>query len=196
MDYPIDETLSAIRGNTSMADAWAKVVEHCKASFPLLPWNSLPVLDFERDVAATIKWLQRQLEDIPEACVLYLGLDTLNMRGEEGTNIEFGGTANCDSVRADADWLVNARLVYGDSHLIVGLYELKCAYQMAPWKAAFDFCDYMFFLAYSGIVLADAFDRLPTDRTLIPIWGFHDGDLFMLGRKESGKFMRICEYEQ
>jgi hypothetical protein len=196
MEYPVDETLAAIRANTSMPEAWTKIVNGCKASYPQLPWNSLPALNFERDVAAAINWLQVQLEDIPEACVIYLGLDTINMRDGEGTNIEFGGTANCASLRADADWLVEARLVYGDSHLILGLYELKSVYETVPWEIAYDLCDYIFFLGYSGIVLADAFDRLPTKRTLIPVWGFHDGDLFMLGRKEAGKFIRICEYDE
>ena len=59
--------------------------------------------------------------------------------------------------------------------------------------AAHRVCDYIFFLGYSGVVLAESFARLDTPRTLLPAWGFHDGDLFALGRKQGGGFTRLCK---
>ncbi len=129
---------------------------------------------------------------MPNATGIYLGLDTLNMGEGEGTNIEFGGTAACDVSKDEVDW-VYGKLKYGESHLIGGLYELQRIYSEPDWESSFSFTDYILFLGYSGIILGQAFIRLATKRRLLPAWGFHDGDLFVLGRKTPEKFDFICK---
>ena len=140
-----------------------------------------------------------QLEMLPEARGLYLGLDTLNMRGGHGTNIEIGGSSQCDPSSDDIQWVFARNLRYGRKHLIYGLYELKEVYSTDAWVAVSDLCDYIFFLGYSGIVLAESFKRLDTARTLLPVWGFHDCVLFALGRKEKQRVhpnMQIIDTER
>jgi hypothetical protein len=123
---------------------------------------------------------------------IYLGLDTLNVRDGRGTNIDFGGTPNCDPNQDSADWVWEADLEYGKPHLIQGLYRLQDAYRTEPWREAFQLLDYIFFLGYSGIILCSAFEKLSPPRDLLPAWGFHDGDMFTLGRMRVGTFSRIC----
>lgn len=192
MDLPIDETLAVVLSHSTPAAGWADIITLCRASCPNAPWDSLPSLDFERDIGAATAWLTAQLDAVPNAVGIYLGLDTLNMGDGDGKNIEFGGTPNCDATLDSVDWLYKSKgLDYGANHLIYGLYELQVIYQSEPWEAASSLCDYTFFLGYSGIILAQAFERLSTPRTLLPVWGFHDGDLFTLGRKHGGAFTRF-----
>jgi len=44
-----------------------------------------------------------------------------------------------------------------------------------------------------GLVLAEAMDRLRVSTPLLAAWGFHDGDLFFLGRRDADRFERICK---
>ena len=193
MNKPIDETLVVVRDHRSPAAGWADILALCRIACPSAPWGTLPILDFERDISAATVWLTSQLARVPDAFGIYLGLDTLNMCEGDGKNLEFGGTPNCDVASDSVDWLYNGELKYGDDHLIYGLYELQRVYTTEPWEEAFDLCDYIFFLGYSGIVLAQAFERISTPRTLLPAWGFHDGDIFALGRKRDGEFTRLCK---
>lgn len=194
MHLPIDATLDVILRHTSAPTAWAEIVELCRTCSPDAPWDSLPKPDLERDIAAAHHWLESQLNTVPEAVGIYLGLDTLNMNEGAGKNVEFGGTSDCDPANESVDWL-GGELDYGSDHLIYGLYELQRMYETDAWKQAFSLCDYIFFLGYSGIVLTQAFERLSTNRTLMPIWGFHDGDMFTLGRKRDGQFTRFISCE-
>ena len=192
MEYPIRETLAVIRDAKESEKAWVQVVALCRAAAPSAPWGELATPNIERDVVAATTWLEGQLATLPEARGLYLGLDTLNMRGGRGTNIEVGGSYDCDPLSNDIQWVYAGKLHYGRKHLIYGLYELQAVYSSDAWGPVYSLCDYMFFLGYSGVVLAEAFERLNTSRTLLPVWGFHDGDLFALGRKRDNRFTRIC----
>jgi hypothetical protein len=174
--YPIRETLAVVRDGTEPEATWADVVALCRAACPSAPWDGLVWPDIGRDVSAATTWLEAQLADLPDARGLYLGLDTLNMRGGRGTNIEIGGSSDCDPLSDDIQWVFARNLRYGRKHLIYGLYELRAVYSSDAWGAAYSLCDYIFFLGYSGVVLAGAFERLDTPRTLLPVWGFHDGD--------------------
>lgn len=192
MNLPIRETLAVVRDTTEPRRAWADVVALCRAAVPAAPWDDLASPNLERDISAATGWLKAQLAALPDARGLYLGLDTLNMRGGRGTNVEIGGSSGCDLLADGIDWVYAGDLDYGAKHLIGGLYELREVYSSDAWAAAYRVCDYIFFLGYSGVVLAESFARLDTPRTLLPAWGFHDGDLFALGRKQGGGFTRLC----
>ena len=146
----------------------------------------------ERDISVASQWLLSQLATQPDARGIYLGLDTLNMDDGSGTNVDFGGTADCDVSQDQVDW-VYGKLKHGEMHLIRGLFELHQIYSRPEWEAAFSFADYILFLGYTGIILGQAFIRLSTNRSLLPAWGFHDGDLFALGRKTPERFDFICK---
>ena len=89
----------------------------------------------------------------------------------------------------------------GKPHLIRGLYELHSVYSGPAWRVRdeavaqgtyFAFADYALFLGYSGIILRHAFGHFPADRSLLAVWGFHDGDMFLLGRMKRGRFAALC----
>jgi hypothetical protein len=191
---PIEGTLSIVREKRPPETAWGEILALGRRAHAFRPWDSLPTMDFERDIVAATNWLTAELRALPDAVGLYLGLDTLNMDWEDGAkNVEFGGSSNCDPTQDSPAWLWSAELQYGSDHLIEGLRDLNHVYRTEKWEDAFDFCDYILFLGYSGIVFAEAFERLETPRTLLPAWGFHDGDMFTLGRKQNGTFTRMCK---
>lgn len=192
MEKAINKILEIVRTEQDPQLAWVKVISLCRDGKPSGLWDVLPTPDIERDVVAVSEWLSAQLSGLPEIKGIYLGLDTLNMDDGNGTNVEFGGSAACDSSQVEIEW-VYGKLEYGDSHLIYGMLELQRIYSQPEWRSAFSFADYILFLGYSGIVLGQAFIRLPTNRSLLPAWGFHDGDLFALGRKTPERFEFICK---
>jgi hypothetical protein len=198
---PIDDILTAIRSHSTPSDAWRAVLATCRESAFRAPWDYLPAPDIERDIEAARHWLALQLPGLRDVTGIYLGLDTLNMGGRRGTNVEIGGSASCDPTSDSQDWICG-ELKRGSKHLIRGLRELKVEYSKARWKVRDEsvaqgsyssFADYTLFLGYSGILLGHAFSRLTPTRPLLAAWGFHDGDLFLLGRMTSSGFDLLCQ---
>lgn len=186
------QTLAVVREHTDPAAAWKELVDVCRRVHPLCPWNDLPSPDFAADVELAVPWLNRHLRQYPEASGVYLGLDTLNMRGGRGTNIEIGSSSECDSNLDSPDWVWDAVLDYGPSHLLRGLVKSQEVYSRPAWAPAFNLCNYVFFLGYAGIVLTQAMAELTFPTTMMLVWGFHDGDLFTLGRYRQGSFTKLC----
>jgi len=198
---PIEDTLAAIRGHELADDAWSETLNICRRSAAAAPWHKLPQPNIKADVVAAHDWLRAQLEGLGPVTGIYLGLDTLNMEAGHGKNVEIGGTTQCDPLKDSSEW-VWTELRYGDDHLIRGLFDMHQEFSCEQWRtrdetiaqgSAFSFADYILFLAYSGIVLGHAFKRLPISRTVLPVWGFHDGDLFLLGRKSPDSFTFLCK---
>jgi hypothetical protein len=198
---PVADVLTAVRSNHKPEDAWNETLQICRRSAPAAPWDRLATPDFRRDIVQACAWLREELEQLGPVTGIYLGLDTLNMGDGDGPNIEIAGTTGCDPLTDSQDW-VKGDLVYGGVHLIIGLFEMRQEYSQPQWRvrdetiaqgSAFSFADYVLFLAYSGIVLMHAFVRLRITRPTLPVWGFHDGDLFLLGRTVPEGFMTICQ---
>lgn len=200
-ELPIDDTLAAIRRHETPDGAWNEILGICRRSAAAAPWDNLPAPDIKSDIIAAEKWLLAELEDLGSVTGIYLGLDTLNMRNGHGTNVELGGTTECDPLKDSIDWL-GTKLQYGRDHLIRGLCEMHREFSSERWRIrdetiaqgdAYSFADYILFLGYSGIVLGHAFKLLRVNRTILPVWGFHDGDLFLLGRKTPDSFTFLCK---
>jgi len=188
----IDQTLALVRGHTDSASDWTQLVDICRQVHPNCPWDDLPPPDVQSDLHDTWQWLQKELAEQPDAIGLYLGLDTLNMRDGKGMNIDFGATTECDSASDSPDWVWDVTLSYGSHHLIRGLVGLQATYSRPVWRDSFDLCDYVFFLGYSGMILSEVFESFTLPSTFMPVWGFHDGDMFTLGRYHNGAFTRLC----
>jgi hypothetical protein len=200
---PIRELLAAIQSAPEPTSAWREVLSICSRSAAGAPWESLITPDINRDIKNARNWLTRQLQLMKDASGIYLGLDTLNMRGGRGKNVEIGGSVDCDPLQDSTDWLFGSarKLQYGTKHLIRGLYELNESYSQDNWCVRDDkvargnyrsFAEYTLFLSYSGIVLGHACKRLSLKRTFLVIWGFHDGDMFLLGRRIPSDFVFLC----
>lgn len=192
MDYPIDGVLDAVRTHAELRAGWHQILDLCRATAPKAEWDKLPVPDLERDIQAASSWVQLSLGSEPGPAGIYLGLDTLNMRRGKGTNVEIGVAAGEASSFATPEWVFDLPVRYGDGHLIRGLLELHQVYSKRRWRPVFDLCDYILFLGYSGLVFAQVFVRMREPRPLFPMWGFHDGDIFLLGHRSDGEFVRIC----
>jgi len=129
---------------------------------------------------------------MPDASGIYLGLDTLNMDGSKGTNLQIGGSTSCEMASDSLEWL-EEKMTYGERHLISGLHKLRKVYSQPKWEELYEFSDYILFLTYSGIVLEQAFVRLRFPNPLLVVWGFHNGDIFILGRNTGDHFELVCK---
>lgn len=182
--------LASLRKYKLPQQAWRTVLKRCECAAPEAGWLDLPVPNFEQDIDAAREWLRAQLPGMPSVTGVYLGLDTLNMEDGAGRNVEIGGTSDCDPIQDDTTWL-GSRLQYGDGHLIGSLVALSQTYAKPGFsgkgKDYSAFAEYSLFLAYSGIVLGQAIQKLSLDRDLLFIWGFHDGDMFLLARQKNNR---------
>ena len=200
-DNPLDRVfprlLAIVRETPEPVAQWQRLLEVFRSEVPAAPWARMPAPDIKRDVDEAAAWLAAELKAQPAARGIYLGLDTLNMEGGKGTNVGFGGTSECDPAKDDESWLEDdfeyglERMIYGGEHLIRGIVEMHAVYSTPEWEPWFDFCDYALFLGYSGIVLGAAMARSAGARDLLAAWGFHDGDLFLLGRSLAGKWSPV-----
>lgn len=190
MALPISQTLQIVASHQNPIQGWSDIVSVCRANCPPMPWHTLPNPEIERDIHTATTWLSEETELLSGATGVYLGLDTLNMEDGDGRNVELGVSNACDTNRDDIDW-VDDLLEPRSSHLIRGLQTLHQVYAQEHWRNAFDICDYIFFLGYSGIVFSGAFAKFSPRRTMLVVWGFHDGDLFVLGRRTTDAFTRL-----
>lgn len=193
--YPIREVLALVRSAPSAAAGWPRLRAVCARRWPSPLWARLGAgVDPTGDVRAAAAWLDSQLAagDAPSPVRgVYLGLDTLNMSGRGGTNVEIGATGAADPSRADIEWTYELEW-YGRSHLIAGLKAMHREYSRSRWEELFSAADYVLFLGYSGLVLAEAAGAVRWEASALVVWGFHDGDLFRLGRAGGTGFKRLA----
>lgn len=193
MDW-IDGIVEIVRAAKDAERGWPTVLQLCRKEQPSELWDALPPPDIKRDVQSASHWLTSQIS-APMApkpvSGVYLGLDTLNMEGGAGHNVELGATSSCDPFAQDGDWAWDCEW-YGQRHLIRGLVDLKAEYERELWKDRYELADYALFLGYSGLVLGDALAAASAPEPLLAIWGFHDGDLFFLGRRTQAGVERLC----
>ena len=161
-------------------------------------WDSVPEIDISADISAVQQWLKKQAVD-SSITGIYLGLDTLNEDEGTGKNIEIGFTRDAAPQSLDIEWIYQLTK-YGTDHLIRGIYELHAWYET-------DACvhpdhdddlqlllDYIFFLEYSGVILATAIQKERLQHHCLFLWGFHDGDLGPLCRWSPTGFERLANW--
>jgi hypothetical protein len=115
----------------------------------------------------------------------------MDMCDDRGSNVEIAATSRCNPETLDMDWAWGCEW-YGEPHLIRSLYKMKAVYKQPTWRRLWEFADYTLFLGYSGIILAEAFERLGFRSNILIVWGLHDGDLFFLGRTDKTGFRRLA----
>jgi len=184
---PIDETMQILRTESDSKIAFQRIIGYANKNLPSQIWKEYEKLNIERDIEEASIWLQKSIAEFPDSKGIYLGLDTLNMDEGNGTNVEIGLSKSCNPVEFSDDWTYDCE-DYGESHLIKGLSEVADTFTNSE-KWTYDetsFAEYIVFLAYSGIVLRGALNKLETKNDFIAIWGFHDGDMFFLMQKAQG----------
>lgn len=186
----IEPLLDLVQQHDDRNVAWQDTIALCRKAYDDGPWDVLPDLDLNRDTAAAVAWLNSDAGLLSKSHGIYLGLDTLNMREGTGMNVEMGYHSTCDATSDSIDW-VYERLHYGTHHLICGLYEIDRVFSEPKWTKAKAQCEYLYFLGYSGIVFAAAFQEVVPENTCVAVWGFHGGDLFALGRRTKGGIARM-----
>lgn len=187
---PIDEILTIIRKQLDPRVAWDEVLRLCKRDQPSKLWDSLPKVNLSGDIAAARAWLNSNLTGVHAPTCVYLGLDTLNMNGGQGTNIEIGWKSLAIQ-QTSTDWAYDT-LTRGTSHLMASLFVLQETYSRSQWEDEYSFADYLLFLAYSGLVIREALTDFIARQPMLFAWGFHDGDLFSLCRIKDNQVEMLC----
>ena len=194
---PVDEILEIVRTASNAVEGCDRLLALCAEKSPSRLWSKFDAIDPIGDVESARVWLRDQWKAVGKFLPIrgvYLGLDPLNMDEGQGTNIELGVSDVCDPESHDPDWLGRCEW-YGENHLIAGLFTMKKIYGQKRWESLNDFAEYSLFLGYGGLVLADAFstpDLTGLGKPFLAAWGFHDGDIFTLGRGDGQNFTRLA----
>jgi hypothetical protein len=182
--------LDAVRTKRDPREAYTTLLAAWRRDFRSSLWDAAPRVDLDRDIAEAAAWLKAELrrqrsKPTGIACLL----DTLNMQGPHGFNVELVSSRRCDPRSTSLEWVFGA-VQYGKRHhLIRGLARWSAKYHERRWSGVASRVDYAVPLGYSGIVLAGAAEALAEACPPLVAWGFHDGDLFVLGRRE---FVRLA----
>ncbi|MFL6629075.1 MAG: hypothetical protein ACJ8G1_21715 [Vitreoscilla sp.] len=187
---PIDEMFRILRQVADAKAAWASQLKLLQRRFPSDLWSNLVEADIRRDSDAAAAWLEASLERAQAPVGVYLGLDTLNMDGGSGHNLEIGWTSNANVDGDDIGWVYEG-LEYGPRHLLDGLVGMHSTYSLPQWEQQFSNADYMIFLGYSALILREALQKAAAPAPALIAWGFRDGDIFLLGRKDATTFTFI-----
>ena len=107
-------------------------------------------------------------------------------------NVELGWTPRVNIEAQDADWIYDG-LEYGPKHLVEGLLALHSVYSRGEWAEVYSPADYLLPLGYAGVVLREALRAAKLQEPLLAAWGFHDGDMFLLGRMSDGGFVTLAQ---
>lgn len=192
---PLDGVMNLLRKNLEPEHCYAELLSLFRRLAPTSLWDRLPQPDVSRDIVVATEWLRERMTD--RVSGLCLGLDTLNMAN--GYNVRVGFSEECDPMQDGCEWLYS--LLGETEYHIEGLAELHQEYSSGQWRerdarvpgrSPFAFADYKLFLGYAGIVLGNAVKQLEVEHPLLAIWGFYDGDLFLLGRRMPSAFEWLC----
>jgi hypothetical protein len=191
MNIPFDEILACVRQSVEPQTAFNALREIGRSHLKSPLWDAVPVPDCDADIGSAADWLQRNISEYRPTGV-YLGLDTLNEKDGQGQNVEIGMTADADPLPLEMEWIFDG-LDYGDKHLIRGVYEIHKshdAFELDHPESLLP--DYVFFLGYSGIVLASALERMQVGWNSLFVLGFHDGDMGFLARSSQSGVERLA----
>jgi len=177
-----DCVLALLRQDRPAIDCYKQMTSQLSKIYPHKIWSALEGIRMTDDIEKVGPSLVGQLAR-PAARSgrdLYFGLDTLNMRGGRGTNIEMA--------LLDTGW-------GGKSKLLKGLYEMWQIYAPLDDYDLSQFIEMPLWVGYTGIVLIESLRAAESVAagdagTRTVVWGHHDGDLFKLA-KFDGKRMTI-----
>lgn len=187
----VNRALDVVRTSNANQAGWQEIVgildnEEAK---------SLPEPSFEKDLQAMDQWLLQQLNaaDTPQPGGIYFGLgETLDARGKVYVTIEIAMSEAVDSTVLNSDWITRCSW-YGRPTRIEGTGgPMTCIHQSGRQMGD---AHYIVPLGYAGLLLSASLARIRLRRPALVMWGFHDGDMFYLGRSTAGKFERICQCE-
>ena len=186
-ELPINEIRRELRIEENPKKAFHNIINFGRQKLQSNIWNEFENMNIERDIQDIQFWLKPNLYEFPDFSGIYFGLDTLNMEGGNGTNLEIGLSNSCDPKIFNDEWAFQCEK-YGESHLIKGLFEVSdCFDNGEKWSNdERNFTEYIIFLSYSGVILREALNNIKIENDYISLWGFHDGDMFFLTQKING----------
>ena len=105
--YPTDSILKVVRTAPDATAGWKRLRSLCRRHWPSPLWSNFRGVRPAEDAAAAATWLRAQLGAAGRQQTVrgvYLGLDTLNMEGPHGANVEIGASDASQPDSLDIDW--------------------------------------------------------------------------------------------
>jgi hypothetical protein len=175
--------LSIVKGAPDVAAGMSSLFAYGKALKPTFPrWKKLERIDYASDAQLMLLFLRDALsnsEITSEYTGFYFGLDGLNM--PSGKGVEFGCSRHFKPQTTDEKWVYQCDL-YPEN---IPSESLSAAYRTGIELG--ELPDYIVCFGFLGLALRQAFDSIPAIESLngapyrAIMWGYHDGDLQLLG---------------
>jgi hypothetical protein len=191
MNIPYDEILAVVRTGGDPRQSFDALCQIGRAQTASAFFDKLRPPDVEADVWLTGAWLDNSIREFRPTFVC-IWSDTLNQGGANGSNVGVGMNRAASDPPAVAKGRTRMDR-HGPPHLIDGLYKVYAAYRQLdlgyPGSLLFD---YLFFLGYSGVVLASAVERIGVDWDCLFRWGIGEDRPYELVRTSTDGLTRLA----
>ncbi|WNJ19033.1 hypothetical protein [Pontibacter sp. G13] len=192
----IDGVLDILVNEPDATQAFEQILAHGREQLKSTIWDKYTQMNLNRDLQSATHWFQAEIAKHPTATGIYFGLDTLNMNDGHGRNVELGFSSDCHPEKLEDEWSYRCDQ-FGSPHLILGLSEVSYTFENEDTWSYKEraFAEYFFFLGYSGIVLREAMKAADFGQDFLAMWGFHDGDMFYLARRNQGEWQTVANLQ-
>jgi hypothetical protein len=191
MAIPYDDIFAVVRAGGDPRRSFDALRQIGRSQTSSPAFDKLRTPDVEADIWLAGAWLDDCIREFRPTLVS-IGSDTLNQDGANGFNVDIGMSRPGSGV-ADTSGESACIEQYGSRHLIDGLYKVYSAYRRLnlgyPGSLLFD---YLFFLGYSGVVLAAAVERIGVGWECLFRWGIGDDRLYDLVRTSPNGVTRLA----
>ncbi len=193
-DIPFDEIFKIIKSTDDIESSWLELLALCNRIKPNDLWSSLDKVKPQKDLGIAQKKFRKFIEAdklVFEQVGIYLGLDTLNMDGFSGFNVEVGFNKKANLKDKEIEWVWECD---GDYYkfLIPSLKYMSKEYSKRKYSDINFFAEYVLFLGYSGLIFTHMLMSAPLESNWVAAWGYHDGDIGILCQDIGGGFEKVA----
>lgn len=193
-DIPFDEIFEIIQNTNDIESSWLELLALCDRVKPNDLWSSLGKVNPQKDLGITQKKFREFIcadRLTSDSIGIYLGLDTLNMDGFGGFNVEVGFNKKANLKDKEIAWVWECN---GDYYkfLISSLKYMSKEYRKNKYSDINFFAEYVLFLGYSGLIFTHMLLGAPLESNWVAAWGYHDGDIGILCQDIGNGFEKVA----
>lgn len=193
-EIPFDEIFQIIKSTSNIEDSWLELLALCNKVQPNDLWSSLNKVNPKKDLKIAEQNFHQFIDGIGTSSGpmgIYLGLDTLNMSGFSGFNVEIGFNNNANLTDKEIAWVWECERNYY-RFLIPGLKYMSKEYDKKKYSVINFFAEYVLFLGYSGLIFTHMLMNSTLESDWAAAWGYHDGDIGILCKDIGSGFEKVA----
>lgn len=193
-EIPFDEIFQIIKSTSDIESSWVDLLALCNKVQPNDLWSSLNKVNPKKDLKIAEKNFRQFIDGIEiysGPMGIYLGLDTLNMSGFSGFNVEVGFNKNANLMDKELAWVWECERNYY-RFLIPGLKYMSKEYDKKKYSDINFFAEYVLFLGYSGLIFTHMLMNSTLESDWAAAWGYHDGDIGILCKDTGSGFEKVA----